>query len=831
MSAVVLASFAFSTFGTLEAILYDIRTPQMSQCTANTSAPERPVSQCLMGLPSNFLVSTHRFLTVGASLLLYELVRHLAPTHALLPAPKLSARTHFFRTYCCRVQLLGFLPSGSPSFLFSRLNSTMFIDGVFALCFAWASVAKPDSISSCQEASSFPPPSFQLHILLPRLPSFVTSSTFIPGIPKNFPRPDQRSEEQQAWHQERRRLMSTRSTKKHQEKLMEDPEKAKVYREQAASRARKHRIKQESAEPSSSHPGGLSHASFATPLPLPVPFATAKSYPDPNFFVDTQGLSRFSPTSTPAPFGGMDINFSSFSSSEPFSAFEPFSSAAPSASIAMSSEPDVPWWMHVLDYKDPRDISTSPFCHSQEDTCITWSNGWKSSVPYLPSDKGGNLLHEEEKLARRMAQGVCGPDSPTPLRYWKEYLPEDRSKFNAEEWVARIREDTANGFSVISRQEYAGTRWVLEELSKASMWSTFRVPAETSLQLWDAALRAKDWENPYMRPSPNLGEFIDNIDDLTTCRAAMSLTIEGVQVDGLNHVNEFATFGSQLCGLAHPCHPTVDSDLHTINTLWGLVHQFPFLTIRHTDSNGLGTNILESYGVKAWGRSDTGETTRGWNDWKKQHSDSLWGEQSKFETVFALPGDVIYQAPSVVHAVFTLTKAVTVGCHWLTEDAMHHTEANRRFDHTSSTTTTNTDHSSVAFLIRRMMIGLPRRPPGAVFRRRALIAHCLMIIDQKSYVSAESREAPSTRPEKKKKLNASERLEINLEAMEQKLALEIVHEVLAFLDIPTSDRNANGLRKILYPPTESIEWRNPGDKIEGLVEHLQFLDLHKTYEY
>lgn len=65
------------------------------------------------------------------------------------------------------------------------------------------------------------------------------------------------------------------------------------------------------------------------------------------------------------------------------------------------------------------------------------------------------------------------------------------------------------------------------------------------------------------------------------------------------------------------------------------------------------------------------------------------------------------QPPGLAHMVTTLVNSFSTGIHGLNHNTMHQTETARYMDTEDATGTTNQEHSTVAPLIRRMMMALP----------------------------------------------------------------------------------------------------------------------------
>lgn len=65
------------------------------------------------------------------------------------------------------------------------------------------------------------------------------------------------------------------------------------------------------------------------------------------------------------------------------------------------------------------------------------------------------------------------------------------------------------------------------------------------------------------------------------------------------------------------------------------------------------------------------------------------------------------QPPGLAHMVTTLANSLSTGIHGLNHNTMHQTETARYMDTEDATGTTNQEHSTVAILVRRMMMALP----------------------------------------------------------------------------------------------------------------------------
>ncbi|KAL1697983.1 hypothetical protein EV121DRAFT_297691 [Schizophyllum commune] len=198
---------------------------------------------------------------------------------------------------------------------------------------------------------------------------------------------------------------------------------------------------------------------------------------------------------------------------------------------------------------------------------------------------------------------------------------------------------------------------------------------------------------------------------------------------------------------------------------WCLLHQRGFFTMPHFDAMGLGTSVqVRGKGRKMWiilrftppriatfanlaermkhvvaGASKYG-ASRG--DFHIPNSD--WNIGPDNGAILVLEeGDLFIQAPGTAHAVFTPTHCATAGKHWCSLHTLQHMEFYRAFEVLTDTQGTNHDHVLLHVMLIYMAAAVPSRVRnGERFRRKSMLALCLMILWPDRYIPKSS-QAPA----------------------------------------------------------------------------------------
>ncbi|KAG2335293.1 hypothetical protein BDR05DRAFT_1006978 [Suillus weaverae] len=103
------------------------------------------------------------------------------------------------------------------------------------------------------------------------------------------------------------------------------------------------------------------------------------------------------------------------------------------------------------------------------------------------------------------------------------------------------------------------------------------------------------------------------------------------------------------------------------------------------------------------------------------------------EVITLLDGDLLFQPPGQVHAVYTPKKSFVTGGHLHHFGSLHLTEISRYIDAHKAQFLTNQVHDNALETFQRMTIALPRLSPNIDLYHRALVGLCLMVINRDKY--------------------------------------------------------------------------------------------------
>ncbi|KAK0466566.1 hypothetical protein IW261DRAFT_1426836 [Armillaria novae-zelandiae] len=176
---------------------------------------------------------------------------------------------------------------------------------------------------------------------------------------------------------------------------------------------------------------------------------------------------------------------------------------------------------------------------------------------------------------------------------------------------------------------------------------------------------------------------------------------------------------------------------------WGLLHHACTYTDERHDADGKMTLIIREQGSKLWmvtfpNRPLKCHVVTDYFDQALQFA--LPTQQDEHLcvsfTLVLLPGDLYFQLPGAIHAVYTLEPSFTRGASFWSLDTMHEVELSRQYDRESGMWSMNLDHAPERVYegLVRMMLALPTNP-----KKHNLAAFLLMIIDPAAYIPSHAR--------------------------------------------------------------------------------------------
>ncbi|KAL1658085.1 hypothetical protein GGF50DRAFT_92852, partial [Schizophyllum commune] len=342
--------------------------------------------------------------------------------------------------------------------------------------------------------------------------------------------------------------------------------------------------------------------------------------------------------------------------------------------------------------------------------------------------------------------------------------------------------------------------------------------------------------------SMSLDDFCSSIDDLGRIRCALDLK-PGIRLfDPL--VEKLAEGHQEIRSPSHS-QKVRDYDWIPLAALqaedWCLAHQNGFLTSSHADAFGLCTSIeVVGEGAKLWfvlafeDPADEGITReellrRGSLVVAHGEKDDgasnvlLMVKDGSFRIVGSCivlrAGQKILQPPGQAHLVYTPIHCTTLGKQFLCYATLHLTEYARAVEFKTRGRGTNQDLHVLQYMLLQMAAALPARvAAGQEFRRKPLIALCLMVLEPRNYI-------PSTAPNNVsteaatflRRMLKPKRLDWVRGAVDM-LAAEALTRVLLVLTKNTDNVSANYL-------TQSLPWRDPGPVVDnsllrGLLDDL-----------
>ncbi|KAL1711758.1 hypothetical protein EV715DRAFT_297730 [Schizophyllum commune] len=349
-------------------------------------------------------------------------------------------------------------------------------------------------------------------------------------------------------------------------------------------------------------------------------------------------------------------------------------------------------------------------------------------------------------------------------------------------------------------------------------------------------------EHPYA--SMSMEEFCSSINELGHVRCALDLKPGKRLFDPL--VEKLAEGHEEVRSPSHS-QKVRDYDWIPLAALqaedWCLAHQGGFVTNSHADAFGLCTSIeVVGEGAKLWfilsfedpadaeltrqellrrgslvlAHGDPGDKD-GASNWKLLVGDGSF--KIVGSCIVLRAGQKILQPPGQAHLVFTPIHCTTLGKQFLCYATLHLTEYARAVEFKTGGRGTNQDLQVLQHMLLQMAAAVPARvAAGQEFRRKPLIALCLMVLNPRDYIPAKAYQQVSTeaatflqRMVKPKHLGW-------VRGAVDMLAAETATRVLLVLAQGNPSIGADYL-------TESLPWRDPGPLVEPTLLRGLLADL------
>ncbi|KAL1743602.1 hypothetical protein HDZ31DRAFT_64903 [Schizophyllum fasciatum] len=493
---------------------------------------------------------------------------------------------------------------------------------------------------------------------------------------------------------------------------------------------------------------------------------------------------------------------------------------------ALDAEPSVA--PHDAAPKDPSarpllDLTADAIAFSGAESLEWPHSNVRAVLPYLPGAvtsagvHGGNVLDKFAALLKTTTQ-----------------FPDSRDAHGMVVHLGWVEDDADQLADLVKEHMQAGKVVVLDGCTPVGS-PVADFPS-------DMRLLVNGEHGPY--DSMSMDEFCSSINGLGRIRCAMDLKPGRRLFDPL--VEKLAEGHEEL---RSPSHSQKVQDYNWIPLAalhaedWCLAHQGGFLTASHADAFGLCTSIeVVGEGAKLWfilsfedpaGAALTREELLRRGSLVLAHGDprdkdgasnsELRVGDGSFKIVGSCivlrAGQKILQPPGQAHLVFTPVHCTTLGKQFLCYATLHLTEYARAVEFKTRGRGTNQDLQVLQHMLLQMAAALPARvAAGQEFRRKPLIALCLMVLKPRDYIPAQAYRTVSTeaaaflqRMVKPKHLGW-------VRGAVDMLAAETLTRVLLVLAGGNEDIGADYL-------TESMPWRDPGPIVDATLLRGLLADL------
>ncbi|KAK0493513.1 hypothetical protein EDD18DRAFT_1356435 [Armillaria luteobubalina] len=357
-------------------------------------------------------------------------------------------------------------------------------------------------------------------------------------------------------------------------------------------------------------------------------------------------------------------------------------------------------------------------------------------LPHLPQEDG-NLLQEQADAVRRHAW-----QSPI-LEDTNEYVVFMRAPFPPDAELNDIIMDHLVHHRGVKLEGFR-TPEVVEQLTAEYMATHWNVQPARVVEVHDTVRQMKTPVFPFKKMLHS--EFIDGLADPGRSEKILDVPMThrgapppfGLMDDGYDAWNNTSSQYDWPHGLSREQW----SDMN-----WGLLHHATTYTDGHHDADGKMTLIIGEHGSKLWavtfpkGPLERQQVNTYFDQALQPAPPTETDEQLCVSfTLVLLPGDIYFQPPGAIHAVYTPEASFTRGASFWSLDTMHQVEISRRYDSLSGLYSTNLDHAPERVYegLVRMMLSLPTNPDKLRYKR-SLGAFLLMIMDPASYIPEHAR--------------------------------------------------------------------------------------------
>ncbi|KAK0491934.1 hypothetical protein EDD18DRAFT_1358359 [Armillaria luteobubalina] len=335
--------------------------------------------------------------------------------------------------------------------------------------------------------------------------------------------------------------------------------------------------------------------------------------------------------------------------------------------------------------------------------------GVHPEAPTVTWDRGGNLLQEQANAVRKHAR-----ESPI-LEDTNEYVVLMHAPFPPDAELNDIIMDHLVHHRGVKLEGFH-TPEVVEQLTAEYMATHWNVQPARVVEVHDTVHQIKTPVFPFKKMLHS--EFIDGLADPGRSEKILDVPMThrgapppfGLMDDGYDTWNNTSSQYDWSHGLSREQW----SDMN-----WGLLHHATMYTDEHHDADGKMTLIIGEHGSKLWAvtfpkRPLERQRVNTYFDQALQPAPPTeTNEQLCVSfTLVLLPGDIYFQLPGAVHAVYTPEASFTRGASFWSLDTMHQAEISQRYNSHAGLWSTNLDHAPERVYegLVWMMLSLPTNP-------------------------------------------------------------------------------------------------------------------------
>ncbi|KAF8871079.1 hypothetical protein BD779DRAFT_1679446 [Infundibulicybe gibba] len=370
---------------------------------------------------------------------------------------------------------------------------------------------------------------------------------------------------------------------------------------------------------------------------------------------------------------------------------------------------------------------------SPDTPAITWMDGTRTVVPFIPSNRG-NALAADEDAVRRFSKFPDSRKSP--------YIVHLSGTNPPSVLVAQSRLHLSMGHTVvIDNAEKVeplefDMNWIADER---------RIELTRKVCVHDAFRRNGNVEDPHSEQT--MRSFFDMVPNHSQIGCILDLPSAAPDhVPLITKLDDGLPAYQNMEDLFSRDHFMFKDTQNARN--WELLHTGGFHTFEHHDAEGYATFLRIITGCKMWGIARpagyAGANTRNALDemnklfirtgevegsWRLK-----WEENGgEIYTITAEPGSLVIMPPGTWHLVYTPVRTLAVGGHLYMFETLHLTEVSRWFDRNHAREVTNTSHMSSFMTLCMMMCNLARKKRRE-FRCKPVQALCRMVIHWRKYL-------------------------------------------------------------------------------------------------